>query len=166
MSDFNRFEIAIAAREAGALRDQPRAPTAPRRELSPAARLIAAQPLQPAYSPIVVAGIVRAVEFGVILAVGCFIYFGYVFPIYGFDWYYPASVATIAALAVLGFQAAEVYDVHAFRNPFGECARMAIAWSVIFLIGSAVAFFAHLGDFYSRIWFAAFFGIGILTLVC
>jgi Undecaprenyl-phosphate glucose phosphotransferase len=135
------------------------------RELSPAAKLALAQPRRPAYSPIVVAGIARGIEFLLITAVGNVIYFSYVFPIYGFDWYYPLTVAVISALAVVAFQAADVYDVHSFRNPFGECTRMAAAWGVLFLFGSSISFFAHLGDFYSRLWFAAFFGVGLFALI-
>src|SRR5438105_2660284 len=39
-------------------------------ELSPAARLVAAQPIAAAYSPIVVAGFVRMIEFALLAAIG------------------------------------------------------------------------------------------------
>ncbi|HLN09080.1 MAG TPA: undecaprenyl-phosphate glucose phosphotransferase, partial [Xanthobacteraceae bacterium] len=39
-------------------------------QLSPAARLAASQPLARAYSPIVLAGVVRIIELGLIAAVG------------------------------------------------------------------------------------------------
>jgi Undecaprenyl-phosphate glucose phosphotransferase len=135
------------------------------RELSLAAKLIAAQPPVDAYSQIVLAGIVRLAEFGLINVIGTGIYLGYVFPAYGFEWYYPASVIGVAALAVLAFQAADVYHVHAFRNPFRECGRIAIAWSCSFLIVATVAFFARLSDFYSRLWLAGFFAIGLIAIM-
>jgi Undecaprenyl-phosphate glucose phosphotransferase len=160
MSEFNRFGIKTAA----ALISNDHVSES-RRDLSPAAKLIASQPPVPAYSQIVLAGIVRLAEFGVINVVGTGIYLGYVFPEYGFEWYYPASVIGVAALAVLAFQAADVYQVHAFRNPFGECGRIAVAWSLSFLITAAIAFFAHLGDFYSRAWLGGFFAIGLVTIM-
>ncbi len=49
------------------------------RTLSPLAQLVAAQHIVPAFSPIVVAGIVRFVEFVLIAAVGVAIYLGYVY---------------------------------------------------------------------------------------
>ena len=165
MSEFKRYEVAAAAAQAGMRPSRLPGIQSERRELSPAAKLIASQPLLPAYSPIVLAGIARAVEFALIVAIGCTVYFSYVFVAYGFDWYYPATVAGIAALAVLAFQAADIYDVHAFRDPFGECARIAVTWCLIFLVISAIAFFAHLGGLYSRVWLGSFFGIGLIALV-
>ena len=160
MTEFNRYRIETAT--APISNDQA---SEGRRELSLAAKLIASQPPVPAYSQIVLAGIVRLAEFGLINVIGTGIYLGYVFPAYGFEWYYPASVIGVAALAVLAFQAADVYHVHAFRNPFGECGRIAIAWSLTFLMAAAVAFFAHLGDFYSRVWLAGFFAIGLVAVM-
>src|SRR5262249_23944373 len=72
-------------------------------ELSPAAQLVAAQPIATAYSPIVVAGFVRMIEFALIAAIGNAIYFAYVFPIWSFDWYYPATALGMAAVAMLAF---------------------------------------------------------------
>jgi Undecaprenyl-phosphate glucose phosphotransferase len=160
MTEFNRYRIETATAPISS--DQV---SESRRELSLAAKLIAAQPLVPAYSQIVLAGIVRLAEFGLINVIGTGIYLGYVFPAYGFEWYYPASVIGVAALAVLAFQAADVYHVHAFRNPFGECGRIAVAWSLTFLTAAAVAFFAHLGDFYSRVWLAGFFAVGLVAIM-
>ncbi|HXW30622.1 MAG TPA: undecaprenyl-phosphate glucose phosphotransferase, partial [Xanthobacteraceae bacterium] len=160
MSEFNRFGI----KSATALISNDRGSES-RRELSLAAKLIAAQPPVPAYSQIVLAGIVRLAEFGLINVIGTGIYLGYVFPAYGFEWYYPASVIGVASLAVLAFQAADVYQVPAFRNPFSEIGRIAVAWSLSFLIAAAVAFFARLGDFYSRAWLGGFFAIGLVAIM-
>ena len=52
-------------------------------QLSPLAQLVAAQHIVPAFSPIVVAGMVRFVEFVLIAVVGVAIYFGYVYTTYG-----------------------------------------------------------------------------------
>ena len=136
-----------------------------RRELSPAARLAASEPLAAAYSPIVLAGIVRMVEFALIAAIGIAIYFAYVFPVWGFDWYYPATAVGVAVLAVLAFQTADVYQVQAFRSPFSQCARLVVAWSIVFLLAVTMAFFAQLGEKYSRIWLAGFWGVGMVALV-
>jgi Undecaprenyl-phosphate glucose phosphotransferase len=162
MSESNRYDVETAAARmtSSGVVGLPEAG----RELSVAASLIVSEPPLPAFSQIVLAGIVRLVEFGLITAIGTGIYLGYVFPTYGFAWYYPATAIGIAALAVLAFQAADVYDVHAFRNPFGECGQISIAWFLIFLIVAAVAFFAHLNDFFSRLWLAGFFGGGLVAI--
>ena len=141
-------------------------PQAKPHELSPLAQMVAAQPTMPAYSPIVVAGIVRIAEFGLIAVIGVATYFAYVYPSYGhvFNWYYVATAVAVAALAVLAFQAADVYHVHALRHPVSQGARLTAAWSFVFLVVVAVVFFAHLGDRYSRLWLASYYGIGLFAL--
>src|SRR5882762_9958 len=89
--------------------------------LSPLAQLVAAQHIAPAFSPIVVAGFVRLAEFGLIALTGIAIYFGYVYPAYGvFDWYYVGTAFGVAALAMIAFQAADIYQIQAFRNPVSQ----------------------------------------------
>ena len=39
-----------------------------------------------------------------------------------------------------------------------------MAWSLVFLSLVTMMFFARLGDLYSRIWLAGFFGAGLLSL--
>src|SRR5438270_6305346 len=78
------------------------------RQLSPLAQLAAAQHIMAAFSPIVVAGMVRLIEFALIAMIGVATYFIYVYAAYGhvFDWYYVATAFGVAALAVIAFQAA------------------------------------------------------------
>jgi Undecaprenyl-phosphate glucose phosphotransferase len=134
-------------------------------QLSPAAQLIAAQPVSPAYSQIVLAGVVRMVEFSLIVVLGLAVYFAYVVPANGFDWYYPVAVAVIAMLSVGAFQAADIYHVPAFRSPIGQFIRLVPAWTLVFLIATGVAFFAKFEGIFSRIWLASFYGGGLLMLV-
>ncbi len=132
-------------------------------ELPAAARLVAVQPHAPAYSPVVVAGFVRIFEFGLMAAIGAAVYFTYVVPADGFDWYYPLTVLGIAAFAMLGFQAADIYHVQAFRSVASECTRLLIAWSLLFLLVAAIAFFARLGGFYSRVWLGGYYAVGLIA---
>src|SRR6266508_1401858 len=52
----------------------------------------AVKPLASAYSPIVLAGTVRLIEFALILLVGTGIYVSYVVPIEGFEWHYVPAI--------------------------------------------------------------------------
>src|SRR5262245_8917457 len=92
------------------------APAKAPRPLSPAALDAAAAPTAPAWSPIVVAGTVRMLEFTLIAIVGFAVYLGYVVPIEGFEWRYAGAVLSIATLSMLAFQAADIYQVQAFRG--------------------------------------------------
>jgi hypothetical protein len=114
--------------------------------LSPAALDAVAEPTMPAWSPIVVAGTVRMIEFALIALVGLAIYLAYVVPIEGFEWRYAGAILGIAVLAILAFQAADIYQVQAFRGYEKQYFRLASAWSVVFLITIGVTFFAKVGD--------------------
>ena len=64
--------------------------------LSAAALKVADEPTAAAYSPIVLAGTVRLIEFALVVLVGAAVYVGYVVPIEGFEWHYFAAVFGIA----------------------------------------------------------------------
>jgi Undecaprenyl-phosphate glucose phosphotransferase len=133
--------------------------------LSPAALLVAAQQFKPAYSPIVLAGTVRLIEFVIVAAVGFAVYFAYVVPGYGFARYYAAAILGIAIMSMLAFQAADIYQVQAFRGHEKQYMRLASAWSVVFLLGISVSFFAKAGDQFSRAWLATFYVLGLASLI-
>jgi Undecaprenyl-phosphate glucose phosphotransferase len=133
--------------------------------LSATAQAVAAKPYGTAYSPIVLAGLVRLIEFCLVMAVGLGIYLAYVARAEGFAWYYVVAIFGIALLALLAFQAADIYQVQAFRGYEKQYMRLASAWSVVFLIAVGVSFFAKIGDQFSRAWLGGFFVLGLLCLV-
>ncbi len=150
-----------------AAREQSGQPAIERRKrLSPAALAVANQKVRSAYSPAVITGAVRSADFVTIAAVGIALYFAYVTPIDGFNWRYIAVILGVAAAAVIGFQAADIYDVQIFRKQLRQMTRMISAWIVVFLLFMGVSFFAKLGGAVSRVWLGAYFliGIGILLL--
>src|SRR4030095_11118863 len=101
---------------------------------------------------VVVAVFVRLAEYGLIALTGLALFFGYVYPAYGvFDWYYVGTAFGVAALAMIAFQAADIYHVQAFRNPVSQCARLTVAWSIVFLVIVALVFFAPLCGMYSSL---------------
>jgi hypothetical protein len=113
----------------------------------------------PGWSPIVVAGIVRILEFSLIVLVGGAIYALYLFPSEGFQWHYVGAVFGIALMAMLAFQTADIYQVQAFRGYEKQYFRLASAWTVVFLVAMSITFVAKLGDHYSRVWLGSFFGV-------
>jgi Undecaprenyl-phosphate glucose phosphotransferase len=136
------------------------------KSLCAAALAAVAQPTAPAWSPIVVAGIVRMSEFALIVAVGLAIYAGYVVPNEGFEWRYIGAVLGIAVLAMLAFQTADIYQVQAFRGYEKQYFRLAAAWSVVFLLAISVTFFARAEEQYSRLWLGSFYVAGLILLLC
>ena len=119
----------------------------------------------PAYSPIVLAGTVRLIEFLLTVLVGSAIYGAYVVPVEGFEWHYVAGILLIATMATFALQAADVYQVQAFRGHEKQYMRLASAWSVVFLVAISVSFFAKAGDEFSRVWLGSFYAVGLLALI-
>ncbi|MBN8957614.1 MAG: undecaprenyl-phosphate glucose phosphotransferase, partial [Rhizobiales bacterium] len=138
----------------------------PRRaaKLSAAALKVIAQPFRAAYSPIVLAGLVRLIDFALIVLTGTAVYTAYVLPHHGFDGHYPVAIGVIAAISVLSFQAADIYEITAFRSPLRQLIRIVPAWTVTFFIAMAIAFFAKFEGMFSRIWLASYYGGGLVVL--
>jgi len=133
--------------------------------LSPIALAVADQPSPPAFSPIVLAGVVRMVEFAEIVLVGLAVYLVYVAPQEGIALYYLAAIVGIATLAMVAFQIADIYQVQAFRGHEKQYMRLAAAWSLVFLVAMAVSFFAKAGGQFSRAWLGGFYVLGLATLI-
>ena len=155
----------ITRQSRGAKADTMALPPATSPPLSPEALDLAVQPTVSAYSPIVLAGTVRLVEFLLAVLVGSAIYLAYVVPVEGFEWHYAAAILMMAAMGTLAFQAADVYQVQAFRGHEKQYMRLAGAWSIVFLIAISVSFFTKAGDAFSRVWLGSFYVIGLVALV-
>ncbi len=136
-----------------------------RQRLSAAALAVAEQKVQSAYSPIVIAGIVRSFDFALITIIGLGIYFGYVVPLGAIVWPYLIAAPGVALGAVAGFQAAGLYEVQIFRGRLLQLTRMISSWCFVFLVLMSASFLANLGDEVSRLWLSAFFFTGMATLI-
>jgi Undecaprenyl-phosphate glucose phosphotransferase len=136
-----------------------------RRRLSPAALHVTNQKVQAAYSPVVIAGGVRVADFLLLTLVGIVLYLGYVARMDGFNWNYVAAIVGMSIAAVICFQASDIYQVQIFRGQLRQMTRMVSSWAFVFLLFIGASFFAKLGDAVSRLWLAAFFCVGLGTLV-
>jgi Undecaprenyl-phosphate glucose phosphotransferase len=136
-----------------------------RRRLSPAALAVTNQKVRPAYSPVIITGIVRAADFLLLSLIGIALYLGYVARIDGFSWRFIASIFAMSATAVVCFQAADIYDIQVFRSQLRQMTRMSSSWAFVFLLFICVSFFVKLGDSISRLWLAAFFLVGLTGLI-
>jgi Undecaprenyl-phosphate glucose phosphotransferase len=136
-----------------------------RRRLSQAALAVASEKVRPAYSPIVIAGAVRLIDFVLLSLTGIALYLGYVVPLTGFHWSYVAAIFAMSVAAVICFQAADIYQVQIFRGQLRQMTRMISSWTFVFLLFIGASFFAKLGGEVSRLWLAAYFVIGLAALV-
>jgi Undecaprenyl-phosphate glucose phosphotransferase len=158
-----RFMLDSATAAAATASDAP--PIERRRRLSPAALAVTNQKVRPAYSPVVIAGVVRVADFVLLSFVGIVLYLGYLVPIAGFYWEYIAAICGMTMTAVVCFQAADIYQVQVFRGQLRQMTRMISSWAFVFLLFIGASFFAKLGNEISRLWLSAFFFIGLGVLV-
>ena len=159
------FDARRATEGSSARPPQRKAEADPARRLSAAALDVTTEPIMPAYSPIVLAGTVRLIEFALTVLVGSAIYVAYVVPNEGFEWHYVGAILVIAGMSMLALQAADVYQVQAFRGHEKQYMRLASAWSVVFLIAISMSFFAKAGHEFSRVWLGSFYVVGLATLI-
>jgi Undecaprenyl-phosphate glucose phosphotransferase len=136
-----------------------------RRRLSSAALHVVNQKVQPAYSPVVIAGGVRIADFLLLTLVGVALYLGYVARTDGFSWSYVVAIVGMTVTAVICFQASDIYQVQIFRGQLRQMTRMISAWAFVFLLFIGASFFAKLGDAVSRVWLSAFFFVGMAALI-
>ncbi|RIK99248.1 MAG: undecaprenyl-phosphate glucose phosphotransferase [Proteobacteria bacterium] len=136
-----------------------------RRRLSPAALAVANRKVWPAYSPVVITGVVRAIDFLLIAVLGIALYFAYVAPIDGFNGRYIGVIFGIAIAAVIAFQAADIYDLQVFRKQLYQMTRLGAAWTSVFLLFIGASFFTKLGDAVSRVWLGGYFVCGLAMLL-
>jgi Undecaprenyl-phosphate glucose phosphotransferase len=163
----SNLDSAISARSATEVIERLRASARANEKapLSDAALAAAAATLPPAMSPIVLAGLVRIAEFALVVVVGLSIHAVYLLPTEGLEWHYAAATGAIALMSVVAFQAADIYQVQAFRGYEKQYMRLASAWSLVFLMLIGVSFFAKLGEQFSRVWLGSFYVVGLFTLI-
>jgi Undecaprenyl-phosphate glucose phosphotransferase len=154
-------EAASSEATAPSLGGRPRKP----HQLAAQAEKVAAQPVAPAISPVVLAGAVRMAELLLIALVGTAIYAAYVAPHEGLAWRYIVTIAGISLFSVLAFQVADIYRLQAFRGQEKQYFRLAAAWSLVFLVAIGASFFAKIGDQFSRFWLGGFYICGLVALI-
>jgi Undecaprenyl-phosphate glucose phosphotransferase len=160
-----RSMIAAAAASAAVATSTNRPIAERRRRLSPAALAVTNQKVRPAYSPIVIAGVVRIIDFVLLSATGIVLYAAYVVRGTDVSWEYIGAILGMTATAVACFQAADIYQVQIFRGQLRQMTRLISSWAFVFLLFMGASFFAKLGGEVSRLWLSAFFFVGSGLLI-
>ena len=133
-------------------------------ELNDFAKRVAAQFREDKFSPAMMTGLIRLVDFTMLFAIGCAISFGYVqeervMPLY------TLTIAVGGALSVLFMQFADCYQLPVLRSSRPSLPRLIGAWTLSFAVMAIMLFFMKVGGTYSRVWFAGWFLAGATYLV-
>ena len=116
------------------------------------------------YAGIIVSILARLGEFIIVGATGLSIYTIYLLPVLGVQSFYMITIATVAAIVVMVFQALRIYTTPAFRNPIATMLKLTSGWILVFLVAMAGIFFLKKGIEFSRLWLFGWFVFGWLAL--
>jgi Undecaprenyl-phosphate glucose phosphotransferase len=116
-------------------------------------------------SPVVLTGAVRLFEFVLVLGSGLLVHRWWLADAGALDAVYVAAFVALSVMTVLVFQAVGAYTVPALRTFVTYGLRIVAGWSLVFLITLAAVFFAKMGDNLSRVWLAAWYVVGLTSLM-
>lgn len=140
---------------------------APPRALNPALAEIASRGSpSKAYSPIVLAGLVRLIEFSMLLLAGVVIHEWHVAPVWGRSLEYYAVMPAMALFAVVAIQAMGLYTTASFRTPVRDGLKLTAGWTLVFVVALAAMFFLKLEGTFSRVWLLSWYASGLALLAC
>ena len=135
------------------------------RAFHPLAERIAAMPVQPALSPILIEGAVRVLDLLAIVIAGAVVYALYVSGNVDTTGTYQITIPLVALGALGVFQALQLYPVGAQRHFVILAVRLTIGWTTLFLVVLAGFFFLKVGDQVSRVWLVGFYALGLTLLL-
>ncbi|OHV72170.1 undecaprenyl-phosphate glucose phosphotransferase [Ensifer sp. LCM 4579] len=133
--------------------------------LNPLARQIALQFRADSYSPAMMIGLIRLLDFCALFAIGYAINTQYVGPSLADLPVYIAILTGGSAFAVIAMQLADAYQVPALRAWLRMMPRILGAWAGAFGVIALAMFFLKSGHLYSRVWVGGWFAAGVLFLV-
>ena len=134
-------------------------------DLNPLAQQIALQFRADTYTPSMIIGLLRLLEFAMLFTIGYGITMLYVEPGLELFLLYVSVIAGGSAVGVLLLQLADAYQVPALRAPLRMTPRLLGAWAIAFALMALALFFLKTAGEYSRVWFASWFIGGAIYLV-
>lgn len=133
-------------------------------ELNDIAEQVARQYRADSMSPVIVSGVLRLIEFGLLTVIGLVAYIVYVGLNTHLVWYYPAIIIGGSALMVIILELADAYQQNNLRRPFSQTGRILFSWLGVFAVLALIGFFLKISNEFSRFWFGSWFVCGFFAL--
>jgi Undecaprenyl-phosphate glucose phosphotransferase len=157
----SRFSIkAVRAFDGG-----PDAPKGAPGELNEIARTIATQYRRDTMSPVMVSGVLRLVEFGLLVLAGFVLFFAYVGVGTHLNWHYPVLIIGASVNAVLLLEIFDCYQLSSLMRPALIFHRLVSAWAATFGVVALLGFLLKMSEDFSRFWFGMWFVAGLAILL-
>ncbi|WP_159586304.1 undecaprenyl-phosphate glucose phosphotransferase [Chelativorans xinjiangense] len=133
--------------------------------LGPVARQVAQQYRQDTLSPVMVSGVMRLIEFAVLLLAGLQLYAGHVGLTTHLFVQYPLIIVGVALVAVLLMEVSDCYQLSALRSPLSQAGRIFIIWSGTFALLTVALFFLKISSEFSRFWLGTWYVSGLIIII-
>ena len=153
---------AAASATSGMFGSKPEGPT---RAFHPLAERIAAMPVKPTLSPVMIEGLVRLLDALAVLGAGGLIYWLYAAGKVEDGLPYQVTLPALVVGALGTFQALQLYHVGALRNFVPMAVKLMTGWTMLFLVALAMFFFLKVGEQVSRGWLLGFYATGAAALL-
>src|SRR5690606_24889993 len=111
-------------------------------------------------SPVMVAGVIRLIELGLLVLCGMIIYLAHVGLHPENYLQYPAIIVGLSLLTVILLEFSECYQMQVLRNPLPHAGRMLLVWSGAFAFITVALFFLKVSAEFSRMWLASWYILG------
>ncbi|MEQ1954796.1 undecaprenyl-phosphate glucose phosphotransferase [Mesorhizobium sp. CN2-181] len=136
-------------------------------KLGKIAQQVAAQYRRDTMSPVMVAGVLRLVEFAILFVSGMALFAYYVGLSTHLYWHYPVIIACVSLATVIGLEFFDCYQVPALMRPTKYVGRIALVWAGAFAIVAIAGFVFKISEDFSRLLFGLWFvvGLGLLLAV-
>lgn len=134
-------------------------------ELNDIARQVALQYRRDTMSPVMVSGTLRLVEFALLTLAGVALYFAYVGVGSHLFWHYQAISVATAAMTIILLEIFDSYQVPALIRPWSSIRIIVSLWTASFAALAVVGFLFKTSEDFSRVWFSAWYLVGLISLV-
>ena len=132
--------------------------------LNTIARQVATQYRRDTMSPVMVSGVLRLIEFGLLFLSGMVLYGIYVGLSTHLFWHYPAIVLVGSLLTVILLEFTDCYQISALLRPIQSAGKLLLVWSGAFAVLALTGFFMKVSADFSRMWFGSWFVTGFVLL--
>jgi Undecaprenyl-phosphate glucose phosphotransferase len=131
--------------------------------LNETARRIAFRYRRDTMSPVMVSGVLRLIEFGLMVFAGVAAY-AFHFGFLSFAPQYAAVTLSGSLLAVVLLEFGDAYQMSTLRRPLAHATRLVIVWAGTFALLALAGFLLKASQEFSRAWFGEWFICGLALL--
>jgi Undecaprenyl-phosphate glucose phosphotransferase len=161
MEPISARSIADTTPPGGTIREEQR-----HRQLSPAALALVKRDVRSAYSPIVIAGVLRLIDLALISFIGSGLFLAFAIGYVDGSWRCLILAPAAAVATVFIFQVRRLYQLQSFQARSLPILSIVISWGLAFAIVIGGAYLAKVPDASLQMWLAAFFCLGLFALIC